>query len=105
MDLNNSNNGMSSDSSEHKKVGPIIAMLVIVLVLIIVALYLFASKVNNQQFPVENTTATSSMSEATETAAVNQAISIQPIINTADDVQSLQNDLNKSIDGLDSQSF
>ncbi len=75
----------------HKKVGPIIATLVIVLILIIGALYIFASRMNQQVLPSDTTTETTT--------------TVKTVTNTADDVNSLQNDLNSSSNGLNSQSF
>ena len=74
----------------HKKVGPIIATLVIVLILIIGALYVFASRMNLQVLPSDTTT------DATTTT-------VKAVTNTADDVNSLQNDLNSSSNGLNGQ--
>lgn len=91
--------GMGSNNSK-KKIGPIIVTLVVVLVIIIAALYIFASKVNHEQPPEiyrseHNTVSTNN----------NEDVSVQPITNKSDDVQSLQDDLNKSVEGLDSQDF
>jgi hypothetical protein len=85
----------------HKKVGPIIATLVIVLILIIAALYLFASRINQQSVPTDTTTADST--SANSIAAATQ--SVQPVTGTADDPTALQSDLNASTKGLDSQNF
>ncbi len=89
-------------SGEHKKVGPIIAILVIVLVLIVAALYMFASKINKST-PVPQQPVTSVVEQASNTAAATQ--SVQPVTNTADDIESIQKDLNSSTNGLDSQNF
>ena len=90
---------MSPMPVEHKKVGPIIAILIIVLILVIGALYLLASKVNQQQIPAP-----------TDNAAVNSAASatpmeVQPVTSKADDMSSLQADLDASTQGLDAQNF
>ena len=77
---------------EHKKVGPIVAILVVALVLIVGALYIFASRMNQQ--PTDGTSDTAS----TQT-------SVQPVTNSADDVNSTEADLNTSVNGLDSQNF
>ena len=87
---NGSGSPTASDSKGHKKVGPIIAALVITLVLIIAALYIFASSLNQQAVPTDDVTA---------------AASVQPITNNSTDVQSLQNDLDNSTTGLDNQNF
>ncbi len=75
-------------TSEHKKVGPIVAILVAILILIIGALYLFASRVTVE--PMEMNTAQES---------------VQPVTNTSDDVTSIESDLDASTDGLDGQNF
>ena len=85
--------------AEHKKIGPIIAILIIVLILVIGALYLFASRINQQQAPVNTSVANTSA----QTSASTQ--SVQPVTNTSDDVNALQADLNVSTAGLDNQNF
>ena len=81
---------------EHKKVGPIVAILVVVLLLIIGALYIFASRMNQQ--PTDTT------NEVANENITTQA-SVQPVTNTADDVDSIEADLNASVNGLDEQNF
>ena len=80
----------ATQENGHKKVGPIIATLVIVLILIIGALYIFASRMNQQVLPSDATTDT--------TTGV-----VKPVTNTADDVNSLKNDLDSSASGLNGQ--
>ena len=80
----------ATQENGHKKVGPIIATLVIVLILIIGALYIFASRMNQQVLPSDATTDT--------TAGV-----VKPVTNTADDINSLKNDLYSSASGLNGQ--
>lgn len=81
---------------EHKKVGPIVAVLVVVLVLVIGALYIFASRMN--QAPMDDTSAATAMMETQQTT-------VTPVTNTSDDVTSIEADLNASVDGLDAQNF
>lgn len=88
--------------AEHKKVGPIIGALIIVLILIIGALYLFASRINQEQVPVDTTVAENNLNN---TAAATVPQTVQPVTNNADDVNSLQADLNASTNGLDNQNF
>jgi hypothetical protein len=83
----------------HKKVGPIIATLVIVLVLIIAALYLFASKVS-QRAATDQMTDTPSTTNQT-----GQTQTVKPVTNSSDDLKSIQMDLNASTNGVDNQSF
>jgi cytoskeletal protein RodZ len=83
-------------SSPHKKVGPIVAILVIVLILIIGALYIFASRVSQPTVPTDNVTA------AKQTPSDG---AVQPATGGSDDVTSLSKDLNTSTTGLDKQNF
>jgi hypothetical protein len=76
-----------TNNVSEKKVGPIVATLIIVLVLIIVALYLFAARVNQPAIPTDTTDATSTVSTGDS------------------DLDALQNDLNTSTSGLDNQNF
>jgi len=92
------NNAPMTENHEQKKVGPIVATLIIVLVLIIAALYLFASKIN-QQAPISN-----APHVPTTTNSVVQQY-VEPITSTSTDVQSLQNDLDNSTNGLGNQNF
>lgn len=78
----------------EKKVGPIIAVLIIVLVLIIAALYLFASRINEPALPSDSTF-----------SADAQERQVQPITSDSTDLADLQADLDASADGLDSQNF
>jgi hypothetical protein len=71
----------------EKKVGPIVATLIIVLVLIIAALYVFASKVKEPAIPTDAQDATSTVSTGSP------------------DLDSLQSDLNDSTSNLDKQNF
>ena len=103
MDNNNQqqvppNSTMNTASSMPKKTGPMVGVLVVVLILIISALYLFASKLSTLSTPSDET----SMMDSFDNAAAVQ--NVQPITNTSDDVQSLQNDLNSANAG-EGQSF
>jgi uncharacterized membrane protein YjfL (UPF0719 family) len=92
---------VTDDGSNHKKIGPIITTFVTIIVIIALALYLFASKSNNQQLiPNDNSSVATEQSSAGKSSG-----SIQTITNTSDDVQSIQNDLNNSTIGIDSQNF
>lgn len=82
---------------EHKKVGPIIATLVIVVVLVAAAVYLFASRVNQQaalkkQYEAELNTSTTT---------IIRTYTVQRINGTSTDPKSLQIDLDKATEGLD----
>ena len=93
-------NNQTAQPMEHKKIGPIVVTLVIVLVLIIVALYIFASRIGQP----DDSEMTDSTVPAT-TTAIQQPQPVPTVTSTADDVQSLKNDLNTSVKGLDSQNF
>ena len=86
----------SAHGEPGKKVGPIIATLIIVLILIIAALYMFASRLNQQQ--ALNGDGTMGLNDATTTQ-------VQPVTNKSDDVNSIQADLNTSTKGLDAQNY
>ena len=67
---------------ENKNVGPIVGTLVVVIVLVAAALYVLASHINRQARLSTNT--------ASSTVIIHMN-------NGADDVQTLQNDLNNSM--------
>lgn len=98
MDPNNQNQPTAAPvtTPEHKKIGPIIAILTIVLVLIIAALYLFAASLNKPPIDADMGTPASMTTEVQ---------SVAPVTNTSDDVTSIEADLNASTDGLDSSNF
>ncbi len=98
------NGGSSAIGNGHKKVGPIIATLVIVLILIIAALYVFASRINQQAIPYDNTTADQSSATDQSTTPPSPQ-TIKPVTGKSDNVTSLQSDLNASTNGVDSQNF
>ncbi|GEM_PF-497665 len=102
-------NNLGSGNS-HKKVGPIVATLVVILVIIIAAIYIFASKVNKQPLPNDNQTVGTVQNSQPIAPQTNQPVSastdsVAPINNSADDLQSLQNDLNNSTVGVDAQNI
>lgn len=96
-----------SPINKPKKVGPIVAILVVILIIIIAGVY-FVSK----QFEVvspDTDTALNPVDETSDLSQINNtntsviSETIAPITNTSDDLDSLQKDLNSSIDGLDAQ--
>ncbi len=101
----NQYNGTASPNGNHKKVGPIVAALVVILLVVIAALYMLSSKVktpdllpsNNNTAPIQSVSSTNNSQPAEETVA--------PISSNADDLQSLQNDLDQSITGVDAQAI
>ncbi len=109
--VNGTPNSLPS-TEKPKKFGPIIAILIVILIIVIVALFLLASRVtkNNQviEFNPEVLEKTSTLT--TEPNIQDQNIKIipqevAPITNTADDIDSLQADLDASINGIDAQSI
>lgn len=98
--------GNMPKSGNSKKVGPIVAGLVVIIILIVVALYVLASRVNQQATPIDNTTATNN-SIPTDTTPLVPAteVEVKAVTGTADDLQSLQADLNASTNGVDAQSI
>lgn len=85
----------------HRKVGPVVATLVVVLMLIIAALYLFAARVNKEPVPTDN-----SVTSAGNGASVaTPAPSVPAVTDTQNDPASLQSDLNVSTQNLDQQNF
>jgi len=94
----------------HGKIGPIIVTLVIVILVVIGLLYVFAPKSS----PSTENSNTQQMTTDDQTPAVDtsqslipetQPSTIQSIDNKADDLQSIQDDLNMSIEGLESQAI
>jgi hypothetical protein len=79
-------------NNTEKKVGPIIASLIIILILLITALYVFASRISQPVTP----------NDGPSTDAVT---AVPPIAGTSTDLQSIQNDLNASTKGLNSANF
>jgi len=92
----NPENQPATPAVAPKKVGPIVTVLVIVLILIIGALYLFASRLN-QNGDVSDT--------MTDSDYATSAPTVQPVTNQSDDVNSMNADLNASTKGLDNQNF
>ncbi|MCX6715735.1 MAG: hypothetical protein NT077_01805 [Candidatus Taylorbacteria bacterium] len=80
---------------KEKKVGPIVATLIIVLVLVIAALYLFASKINETP---GNTPEENNLAGTVQTTPV-------PAPNSTEDLKALQSDLDSATTGLNSQNF
>jgi len=97
MDQQNQTAPVAPTNGE-KKVGPIIATLIIVLVLIIAALYIFASKISQPSMPDDAAT-------TADTSGASGATSVSPVTGTSTDVDNLQKDLNSATQGLDNQNF
>jgi hypothetical protein len=90
-------------SGDHRKIGPVVAILVIVVVLIAAAIYLFASRVNTNIPSPQTNNQTSFSIDDDQSAAADG--SVTPITNSSDDVGDLQADLDASVRGLDDQNF
>ena len=94
------------NTNNHKKIGPIVASLIVILLLVIGALYVLASRVNKQVPSIDNTSGTVLETANTDLSSSQTApIEIQPITGTSDDMNSLQADLNASLKGIDAQSI
>jgi len=102
MDPINQNQPVQMNPQENpngnKKIGPIVASLVIVLVLIFATLYLFAAKVSQHN-------AAEDITDPTVSSTSTNDATVQPVTNTNDDLQSIQSDLNTSTSGVDQQNF
>jgi hypothetical protein len=124
-------NGMPSsfpNAEKPKKFGPIIAILIVILVIVIVALYLLASSSSVRTFGGAQEDCVSGATDCIDfrqiidnggleagqpvpqqnvnvTGGVPNNGTVAPITNTADDVDSLQADLDASISGIDAQSI
>lgn len=89
----------------HRKVGPIITIFVVILIIVIAIISIFASRINKQDtVPAIQTNTVENTGNNVDQSA-SATISVQPITNNSDDVQSLQNDLNVSTNGVDEQNF
>lgn len=77
----------------HKKIGPIIVVLVVILVLVIVGLYIFASRIDN-----------GTQDAWTSDTAVETPV-IPAVTNISDDPQTLSDDLDAALEGIDAQTF
>jgi hypothetical protein len=92
------------DEKKPKKIGPIIAVLVAILIIVIVSLYLVASKTSRGDTDYQSDLNTNPIS--TDIISTDETPQeINPISNTADDIDSLQADLEQAISGLDSQNI
>ena len=98
MDINTQNssgmmNGMPPTPHVEKKVGPIVGTLIIVLVLIIAAIYFFGTKLNTVKQTSEDTAQTE--------AIVDGQNSMTATATEADDVTSLESDLDIQLKDVD----
>lgn len=78
---------------ENRKVGPIVTTVIIVVLVIIGGIYLFASYANKED----------SYGGNGDTSAPQSTVA--PVTNNSDEVDTIQADLNASIQGLDQQDF
>lgn len=107
--LENQNPNTTAQTVRSRHIGPIVAVLVVLLIIIVFSIY-FVSK----QFDITNPDSNTSTSVSTEDTNIDLnsqfeqnsasvSSTIAPISNTKDDLESLQMDLNTSIDGIDAQ--
>lgn len=83
--------------NQHKKVGPIIASMIIIVILVVAAIYVFASRIN-QQAAFNKQLDDALKVDGTTTS---RTIIIQKIQGTSTDPAVLQSDLEKATAGLD----
>lgn len=99
MDINTQNssgmmNGMPPAPRTEKKVGPIVGVLIIVLILIVAALYFFGQKLNTDNGTQETTVNTTTQEPVqSNTLAANAS--------SANDIASMQADLNSQLQDVD----
>lgn len=90
--------------TKPKKVGPIVAILVAVLIVIAVAVY-FVSKQFEVVSPNSDTANATELQASIDNGIIQTTPTpeVQAVTNTKDDIQSLEQDLNASLNGLDAQ--
>jgi len=100
---------ISYNSEKPRKFGLIIVIAIVVLIIIAVGIYLFASSMSISNPVQENITGTNTQpvitNQVVETQVNYTPQDITPITNNIDDINSLQKDLDNSINGLESQSI
>lgn len=88
-----------------RKFGPIIVITIIILIIIAVGIYLFSSKISTPDPTIQNNITVEENTPAITPDQNNVPETIAPVSNTDDDVNSLQNDLDMSIQGIEAQSI
>ena len=94
----------TTSPNEQKNIGPIIGTLTIIVILIGAAIYLFASRINQQsalRAQLEQTQAPTNAPNAITGTTSNSQVA--PISNSSDKSAALQKDLNNALGGLDKQ--
>lgn len=91
--------------NKPRKFGLIIIIALIIVIIIALAIYLFSSKMNSNSALQSNTDTEVTTPVITQDQNNDTAKDIAPISNTNDDIDSLQQDLNMSIDGIETQSI
>ena len=86
---------MQNAKSQHKKVGPILATMVIIVILIAAAIYVFASRISQQ------TEYNKEYNAALNAATTTHTYTVQRIQGTSTDPRALESDLKKATEGLD----
>jgi cytoskeletal protein RodZ len=97
-------------TSEHKPIGPIVAILVIVLILIAGAIYVWGQKLHSEDITPDSTSSveqTSSADTAQSTNITDTTITTEntAAVSNADDVPSLQKEIDANSKGLDDVNF
>lgn len=92
--------------NKSRKFGPIIVITIIILIIIAVGIYLFSSQISTNSAVENNNAITTQENTLTITPDQNNVPEvITPISNTDDGVDSLQKDLDMSIEGIEAQSI
>ena len=93
--------------SEPRKFGPIIVIAIIVLIIVAVGIYLFSSQISVSSATQNNVTVTTTQENtpAITPDQTNTPEVITPVSNTDDGIDSLQKDLDMSIQGIEAQSI
>jgi len=99
----------NSSVPKPRKFGPVIAISIIILVIIVIAIYLFASQITISSPTQDNintgANTLSAIPDQNNTTVDSAPETIEPISNNADDLNSLQKDLDSSIQGIDTQNI
>ena len=90
-------NGIPPVSQPEKKIGPIVAILIIVLVLIIAGLYFFGQKLNTSY----NTTSDQTLTPAVQTPPASQVSYDQRSVANVSDIKALENDIDAQLQEVD----
>ena len=105
MDINTQNssgmmNNMPPMPQQEKKVGPIVGVLIIVLIIIIAVLYFVGQRLNTQNTEPNTAQETANIDQEQTLNSENSPLTATSIEST-DDVQTLQEDLDNELENID----